>query len=119
MPYFGIIYSSGSRGGSSSSIDAYTKTELDLLNSVLVTNTSENLSISSPRHILFRELTSNATCKLPDLNSNVNYKFIIENDTSHSIIITSLKDGVLVKGNLSFTLEPHTTETFIFDTNWI
>lgn len=130
--------------GISAPVDAYTKTETDNLlddkanvvdvynaintindnsktiNGALVSSSLiQDLTYDSPRHVLFINLTADASCNLPDLASGKKCKFIIENDTDYNIVISSLGLGVLVKGVSSFTLEPHTAETFIFNTNWI
>lgn len=101
-------------------VDVYTKTETEILVGTLITSALvQNLTQQSPRHILFTGLSANASCNLPDLASGVKCKFFIENDTNYNITISSLGVSVLVKGVSSFTLEPHTAETFIFNLNWI
>jgi len=114
--------------GIATPVDAYTKTETDALlddkanvviTGALVASSSQDLTLTSPRHILFQGLSAGVNCRLPDLIAGSSCRFVIENDTAYPITITSLKSGVLVKGVSSFTLDAHTAETFIFNTNWI
>ena len=105
--------------GITTSIDSYTKMEINVINGALVVNSSQDLSLTSPRHILFKGLSAGANCRLPDLVAGSSCRFVVENDTAYPITITSLKSGVLIKGVSSFTLDANTAETFIFNTNWI
>jgi hypothetical protein len=93
--------------------------ELNAITGALVASSSQDLSLTSPRHILFQGLSAGANCRFPDLVVGSSCRFVVENDTAYPITITSLKSGVLVKGVSSFTLDAHSAETFIFNTNWI